>query len=132
MLRVVLVLALSLTASTAWAVPVGFDDFEDGTTAGWDVGNPAGHPAPPVNISTGGPAGAGDAYLQLQAFGGGGSGSRLSVLNVSQWTGDFSRRPAIGMDVNNFGPDEVDFDCCSSTSLTRRVRRPMSRGRSRP
>ena len=108
MLRVVLILALTaLTASTAWAVPVGIDDFEDGTTAGWHVGDPVAHPAPPVNVSTGGPAGADDAYLQLEALGGGGPGSRLSVLNLSQWTGDFTSLPAIGMDVNNFGPDDV-------------------------
>ena len=108
MLRVVLILALTaLTASTAWAVPVGIDDFEDGTTAGWHVGDPGAHPAPPVNVSTGGPAGAGDAYLQLEALGGGGPGSRLSVLNLSQWTGDFTSVPAIGMDVNNFGPDDL-------------------------
>jgi hypothetical protein len=105
MLRVVLILAL--TASTAWAVPVGIDDFEDGTTAGWHVGDPLAHPAPPVNVSTGGPAGAGDAYLQLEALGVGGPGSRLSVLNLSQWTGDFTSVSAIGMDVNNFGPDDV-------------------------
>jgi hypothetical protein len=108
MLRVVLILALTaFTASTAWAVPVVIDDFEDGTTAGWHVGDPAAHPSPPVNVSTGGPAGAGDAYLQLEAFGGGGPGSRLSVLNLSQWTGDFTGVPAIGMDVNNFGPDDL-------------------------
>lgn len=105
MLRVVLMLLL--TASTAWAVPVGIDDFEDGTTEGWEVGNPGAHPAPPVNVSTGGPAGADDAYLQLQALGGSGPGSRLSVLNLSQWTGDFTSVAAIGMDVNNFGPDEI-------------------------
>ena len=69
MLRVVLILALTtLTASTAWAVPVGFDDFEDGTTAGWDVGNPNAHPAPPVNVSTGGPTGADDAYFKSRRW----------------------------------------------------------------
>jgi hypothetical protein len=108
MLRLVRILALiALTASTAWAAPIGIDDFEDGTTAGWHVGDPAAHPADPVNVSTGGPAGAGDAYLQLEALGGSGPGSRLSVLNLSQWTGDFTGVPAIGMDVNNFGPDDL-------------------------
>ena len=108
MLRAVLVLALTaFTVSTAWALPVGIDDFEDGTTAGWHVGDPDSHPAPPVNVPTGGPAGVDDAYLQLQAFGGTGPGSRLSVLNLSQWTGDFTNIAAIGMDVNNFGPNEV-------------------------
>ena len=110
MLRVVVILALtSLTASTAWSAPLTIDDFEDGTTEGWIVGAPAegSHPNPPENISTGGPAGAGDAYLQAQATGGAGAGSRLSVLNLSQWTGDFTDVTAIGMDVNNFGPEEL-------------------------
>ena len=108
MLRAVLILALTaFTASTGWAAPVGIDDFEDGTTANWHVGEPALHPAPPVNISTGGPTGVDDAYLQLQAFGGSGPGSRLSALNLSQWTGDFTSVAAIGMDVNNFGPDDL-------------------------
>jgi hypothetical protein len=106
MLRGVLILILALTASTAWAVPVGIDDFEDGTTEGWHVGDP-GHPAPPVNVSTGGPAGAGDAFLQLTSTGGVGPGSKLSVLNMSQWTGDFTGVPAIGMDVNNLGATEL-------------------------
>jgi hypothetical protein len=105
LLRIVMIVAL--TASTAWAAPVGIDDFEDGTTEGWNVGNPAVHPAPPVNISSGGPAGVDDAYLQIEAVGGDGPGSRLSVLNLEQWTGDFTSVAAIGMDVNNFGPDEV-------------------------
>ena len=65
MLRVVLILAFTaLTASPAWALPVGIDDFEDGTTAGWHVGNPDSHPTPPANVPTGGPAGVDDAYLQ--------------------------------------------------------------------
>ena len=31
----------------------------------------------------------------------------MSVLNLSQWTGDFTGVPAIKMAVNNFGPDEL-------------------------
>ena len=107
MLRAVVIVALTaFTASTSWALPFAVDDFEDGTTAGWVVGDAA-HPAPPVNVSTGGPAGVDDAYLQIQSFGGNGSGSRLSVFNMSQWTGDFSPIAAIGMDVNNFGPEDL-------------------------
>ena len=40
-------------------------------------------------------------------MGGSGPGSRLSVLNLSQWTDDFTSVAAIGMDVNNFGPNEL-------------------------
>ena len=110
MLRVVVLLALtSLTASTALAAPLTIDDFEEGTTEGWIVGDPVNtsHPNPPENIPTGGPAGVDDAYLQIQATGGDGPGSRLSVQNFSQWTGDFTDVTAIGMDVNNFGPEDL-------------------------
>jgi hypothetical protein len=104
---IVFVLAvLLLIAGPASAVPITIDDFEDGTTEGWHVGDAA-HPSPPVNIPSGGPAGIGDAYLQLTANGGQGMGSRLSVLNLSQWTGDFTGVSGISMDVNDFGPSEV-------------------------
>lgn len=85
------------------------DTFEDGTTLGWFV--PGLSPNPPVNVVTGGPAGAGDAYLRLVAAGGVGAGSRLSVLNESQWTGNYLAAgiTAIRMDVNNFGPEDVSL-----------------------
>jgi hypothetical protein len=97
--------------------PILPDTFEDGTTMGWFV--PGAHPAPPANVASGGPAGVDDSYLQLTAIGGAGAGSRLAVLNGSQWAGDYLADGvlAIAMDVNNLGPDEVtlrllfeDFD----------------------
>jgi hypothetical protein len=110
--------AIFVVASTAAAIPIGPDTFEDGTTLGWGV--PGLSPLPPANVGTGGPAGGGDAFLQLQANAGlGDAGSRLSVLNQTQWTGDFRAAgiTAISMDVNNFGPDDLvlrllfeDFD----------------------
>jgi PEP-CTERM motif len=103
-------LAIALFPAFAIAIPVVPDTFEDGTTMGWFVPSVMGaHPSPPTNIATGGPAGVGDSYLQLVAVGGGGPGSRLSVLNGSQWTGDYLAAgiAAIRMDVNNFGPDEM-------------------------
>lgn len=85
---------------------------------GWGVGN-APHPAAPRNVETGGPSGDLDRYLELTALGGDGPGSRLAVLNRSQWAGDYMAEGinAIRMDVNNFGPDDLflrlvfeDFD----------------------
>src|SRR3712207_3063500 len=71
------------------AVTIGHvDTFEDGSTEGWFVPGP--HPSPPANIATGGPDGTGDHYLQLTAIGGGGPGSRMTVLNESQWQGSYS------------------------------------------
>jgi hypothetical protein len=100
-------LAMALRPSGAAAIPVTIDDFEDDTTMGWFVPDP-GHPAPPSNISTGGPAGAGDNYLELTATGTPGPGGRLSVLNDG-WAGDYiaAGLTAIAMDVRNFGPADV-------------------------
>ena len=100
---------LLLASTSAYSVPTGVDDFEDGTTQGWTVGTgtipPPVNPAPPVNVPTGGPAGAGDSFLQLTALGGEGPASKLSVMNLSQWTGDYLAAgiTGIAMDVNNFG-----------------------------
>jgi hypothetical protein len=98
-------------AVPARAVVVGqIDTFEDGTTQGWTAGGLLGVPPfPPTNISTGGPAGAGDNYLQLTAIGGDGPGSRLSAFNLSQWAGDYIAAGVtlISLDVRNFGPDDA-------------------------
>jgi hypothetical protein len=58
-----------------------------------------------VNVPTGGPAGAGDAFLQQTSLGGVGPGSRLAVFNGSQWAGNYlvAGIGAIAMDAKNFG-----------------------------
>ena len=109
-----LLLTMTLPMTHAAAVTVGqIDTFEDGTTQNWTVAlGPFGviHPAPPVNIPMGGPAGADDNYLLLTALGGGGAGSRLSVINLAQqWQGDYLTAGvhAITMDVKNFGTADL-------------------------
>ena len=100
---------------SASADPVLFqvNDFEDGTTQGWFVSaGPVNTTplAPPVNRPSGGPAGAGDNYLLLTALGGGGSGSRLAVINgAPQWRGDYLAAgiSSITMDVNNLGATDL-------------------------
>jgi hypothetical protein len=86
------------------------DTFEDLTVMGWRVGDPT-HPAPPENIPTGGPAGAGDAYLELQSLGAGAgmAGSRLAAFFGPQWAGNYLATgiAAIRMDVHNFGTTEL-------------------------
>ena len=75
------VFAFSSTASAV--IVVGqIDDFEDGTLMNWGGG------ANPVNIPTGGPAGANDNYLQITADRPSGTASRLAVFNDFQWSGD--------------------------------------------
>jgi len=103
----------TLLASPAIAAPLLIgqqDTFEDGTTGNWVVGLlGAPHPAPPQNIATGGPAGANDNYMLLTAVGGQGAGSRLSVLNLTQWAGDYTAAgiTSIEADFSNFGNSDL-------------------------
>lgn len=84
----VLMLAALIQPAPAWSITAGqIDDFQDGTTQGWGVGGTP--PVPPANVVSGGPDGVGDAYLELNAHGGTGAGSRLAVDNFVQWTGDY-------------------------------------------
>ena len=95
----VAVLGLTVVPARATIVYGQVDDFEDDTTQFWVGG------AGPANIPTGGPAGGGDNYLQLVAFGGNGPGSRIGAYNDNQWTGDYLGEgvTAIEADVRNFG-----------------------------
>jgi hypothetical protein len=100
---------LSGWSPIASAISLGYvEDFEDGTTRGWDNGGLAPNP---VNVSSGGPAGAGDAFLQIGSLGGGGGpGSRLVVYNrVPEWTGDYLAAgvDGISLDVNNLGQTDL-------------------------
>lgn len=118
------VTAASLAAAPARAVSLGqSDSFEDGSTQAWRAG-PA-HPLPPTVISTGGPGGAGDAYLRVQAIGGAGPASRLAVENNVQWTGDYIAAgvTALTLDAFNFGPADLSlrllFDGSDGTNFAR-------------
>lgn len=85
------------------------DNFSSGTTEGWGSGGP--NPNPPMVIANGGPAGDGDAYLQLTSNGMGGSGGRPVVFNQTQWAGDYLSAgiTAIALDVANFGATDVNL-----------------------
>lgn len=79
-----------MTPGLASAITFGqVDNFQDTTLQGWTIGSGV-HPAPPQNISTGGPAGAGDRYMFLTAIGGNSAGSRLTVYNPVQWAGNYT------------------------------------------
>lgn len=114
--RVALVGLLALAAVTpAAAVTVGqIDTFEDGTTQGWTVAfgpGGGGHPAPPANLSDGGPQGVGDNFLLLTSLGGPQPGGRLTAGNLSQWAGDYTGAgvDAIGMWVSNLGAIDLSL-----------------------
>jgi len=107
----IVVAGSAFTPTTALAIPLTPQNFEDGTTQGW-VANLLGmgsHPAPPANVPDGGPLGVGDNYLRLTSLGGTGSGSRLSAINLTEWAGDYIAEgvTAIMMSVNNLGTSEL-------------------------
>jgi hypothetical protein len=96
------------TTVPAWAVdPLQVDDFEDGTTMGWEEGAPS--PNPPVNVPDGGPGGAGDAYLENASSGGTGAGSRMVMFNNAQWTGDYVAAGVVALqaDLINLGASDL-------------------------
>jgi hypothetical protein len=82
---VVLALCFGSIASTAFALTNGkVDTFSSGSTEGWV--SPATNP--PIVVTTGGPAGAGDGYVFVTATNGS-LNSQLAALNVTQWAGDY-------------------------------------------
>jgi hypothetical protein len=109
----VLLLLIGFSPSLVWGLSIGQrDTFEDGTTDGWVVALlGAIHPAPPVNVATGGPGGADDNFLQLTSIGGSGPGSQLVAINISQWSGDFITAGIFGiaMDVKNLGQTDLSL-----------------------
>ena len=106
-------LALFL-AFALWLVPtvaragVSFgqlDDFQT-DTAGWQQGNAAPiNPNPPTVISTGGPSGPSDPYLQNVSSGGFGPGGKQVMFNRLQWTGNFVSAGVtrVTAELQNFG-----------------------------
>jgi PEP-CTERM motif len=95
-----------LLPSAAAADPVIFqvDTFEGGSQ-GWFTGGPM-VPPQPATVVSGGPTGN---FMLLTAVGGIGPNSRLSVLNESQWTGNYIAAGVnlITMDLNNFGATDL-------------------------
>jgi hypothetical protein len=72
------------------------DTFQDNTADNWGGGDN-------LAVQSGGPAGASDLYLHLEALGGSGSGSKLSTFNAIQWAGDYAAAgiTSISMDLLN-------------------------------
>jgi hypothetical protein len=76
------------------------DSFEPGTTLNWTNGAGGGN----ESIQAGGPAGLSDHYLQVISTGGGGGGSRMTVFNRVQWTGNYIAAGVNDFDLNLFAP----------------------------
>ena len=100
----ILALGVLFLAPPADAVVNGqLDDFEDGTSMNW-----AGYM---ISVPTGGPAGAGDHYLELIADGGG-SGGRLTTFNLQQWLGNYVAQ----------GVTAIEFDLRNQSAVTLSIR----------
>jgi hypothetical protein len=99
----------AMLSAPAQALPIGVQTFD--SPHGWvtGVGPVIGSPTPVPVSPGGGPDGAADPFLLLEATGGDGPGSRLSAQNFGEWAGDYLAAgiDSILMDVNNFGPDDL-------------------------
>ena len=101
-----LLILLILIDDLAFGAELHVDAFEDGTTLGWSG-------ASPMVISTGGPAGADDSFLQVVSHGAGGPGSRSAAFNQAPgWVGDFAATGAtsIEFDMANFTTSASPLD----------------------
>ncbi len=101
-----LFLGLLLASPASAQVMAGqSDDFNDGTTQDWRNGRNT----PDVsNVPDGGPDGAGDGYLQINADGSFIAG-RLVAFNTDQWIGDWTAAgiTSVTMDLNNTGTNPL-------------------------
>jgi hypothetical protein len=80
------------------------DDFEQGSTSGWQHGQQNEHE--PRIIADGGPEGTGDALLRVSSSGTSGPGSKLVMYNEQDaWLGDYVQAgiTTLEADLNNVG-----------------------------
>ncbi len=102
-----LAFAVLCAPNITWALSLGqIDDFEDGSAQGWGTGV-----SPASNIASGGPAGAGDNFIQYTSTGFSGANSRMVIFNNSQWLGSYTSAgiAAIEMDLNNLGSQALSM-----------------------
>jgi len=66
-------------------------------------------PIPPFVQASGGPAGAGDAYMVVTASEANGAGSRVVAINTTQWAGNYLAAAvgSISMDLINLGQSDL-------------------------
>src|SRR5438309_10918787 len=94
----------ALASAAGAAITFGqIDDFQSGDTMGWSQGGPS--PNVPSVIPTGGPAGTDDKYLQNISSGGFGPGSKQVMMNMTQWTGNYTMAGVtrVTAELANFG-----------------------------
>src|SRR5688572_15282094 len=97
MVRAVVLIVVGILLFTAPAravISTEVDTFQGGTTEGWGGG------AAPTNVASGGPAGAGDRFLQLTSF------NRLATENTAQWAGNYAAAGVMDVSVDFLNPNE--------------------------
>lgn len=96
------VAALLLATGAQAQVSSGQTDTFPSDTMNWQG-------AHPLWVATGGPAGAGDSFLQLHSTGGSGPGSNMALNNSAQWSGDFTSAGVgfISADFENLGDTQL-------------------------
>ena len=103
--------ALSAFAPAHAVTSTEIDTFSGGIEGWFAGGGPQGQvpPVAPTVIATGGPAGAGDSFLQIVANGSGGAGGRLVAMNAAQWAGSYLAAgiTGIAMDLRNLGTTDL-------------------------
>jgi hypothetical protein len=113
---------VAFCAAAIAAVATSFAQITSGQTDTFAADTMLWNGATPTWISTGGPTGAGDGFLQLHSVGGSGSSSHMAGYNSTQWRGDYTTAGvgAISVDFENLGNTEIDvrlvfFDVGTST-----------------
>ncbi|WP_299126977.1 T9SS type A sorting domain-containing protein [uncultured Winogradskyella sp.] len=100
-----ILLFLSFLITTVMVAQIGanqIDDFQDGTTQNWRIGNAANAAQSPMNIADAGPNGEGDNCLQYTSTGSGNVASKMIFFSQGQqWSGNFTSETigSIDMDV---------------------------------
>src|SRR5215469_12051395 len=83
-----LLAAVMFSAGRAQTITLGQkDDFQSLMTMGWTMG--LNSPQLPFVVSTGGPQGANDAFVEAVSTGTSGANSKMIMFNAQQWTGNY-------------------------------------------
>src|SRR5262245_31144553 len=101
-------MAASMSPIPTWAIVVNHvDDFTDGTTQDWGIGQPD---VFPVNQPDSGPSGSGDSSLWMATDGAGGTSPHLLVFNTSSdWTGSWTSAGVARIQLDVLGPSSNNF-----------------------
>jgi hypothetical protein len=83
------------------------DDFQSLMTMGWTMG--LNSPQLPFVVSTGGPQGANDAFVEAVSTGTSGANSKMIMFNAQQWTGNYISAgvTSITTEMANLGPNPL-------------------------